>query len=361
MALLLKWDVPGSRRTIGFDQTRTFESKDGELTCSSHPPLNPYMNGLCAPAGGGIEINDMDKMEWALWSLKYLQEARLAIHDDFNGAMEELRGYQGAHRQSWYGSCKNIITTLYHRSAEIAASTNIPNEQFASPDVFATELVDYRDWVQTMADELDSEAAKYEKKEEIQGAPFLVDVARRQVHNILAAVDYVLEKKPVVTAAPVSPETTDLDLIVGLARRFHESVLSLKDHPHKGTTFAVLDEWDCQYLFRSILAAYVPDIRDEEWNPSVAGSSARCEFFLKPLRTMIELKVARKATDAKKIKGELATDFLDYGGNKDVDRVICLIYDPACTLNNPAAIQSDLSGSKTGLDRVDVVISPPRS
>lgn len=303
----------------------------------------------------------MDKMEWAVWSLEYLQKARLAIHDDFNGAMEELRGYHGAHRDSWYSSCKNIITTLYHRSAEFAASTQIPNEEFASPEVFEAELVNYRAWVQTMADELEGESAEYQRKERVDGAPFLVDVAKRQVRNTLAAVDYVLEKRLATTPNVISPETADLNLIVGLARRFHEAVLSLKHHPHNGATFPVNDEWDCQYLFRSILAAYVPDIRDEEWSPSVAGSSGRCEFFLKPLRTMIELKFARKVSDAKKIKGELATDFLDYGGNKEVDRVICLIYDPACALKNPAAIQSDLSGPKTGLERVDVVISPPRS
>jgi hypothetical protein len=303
----------------------------------------------------------MDKMEWALWSLDYLQKARLAMHDDFTGAIEDLRGYQGGHRESWYGSCKNIIGTLYHRSAEIVASTQIPNEEFASPGVFEVELVNYRAWVQTMADELEGEVSKYEKKEGVEGAPYLVQVALRQVRSVLAAVDYVLEKRPVPAARAGGPETGDLDLIVGLARRFHESVLSLKHHPHKGTILAVDTEWDCQYLFRAILAAYVPDIRDEEWNPSVAGSSARCEFFIKPLRTMIELKVARKAVDAKKIKGELATDFLDYGANKEIDRVICLIYDPGCVLKSPAAVQSDLSGPKTGLERVEVVISPPRT
>lgn len=303
----------------------------------------------------------MDKMEWAVWSLQYLQKARSAIHDDFNAAMEELRGYDGAHRESWYSKCKNIITTLYHRSAEFVASVQIPNEQFASPDAFEVELVDYRAWVQIMAEELQQETADYQRKEGVDGAPFLVEVAIRQVHNTLAAVDYVLEKRPTATTSVISPETADLNLIVGLTRRFHEAVLSLQYHPHNGATLAVNDEWDCQYLFRSILAAYIADIRDEEWSPSVAGSSGRCEFFLKPLRTMIELKFARKASDAKKIKGELATDFLDYGGNKEVDRVICLIYDPACSLKNPTAIQSDLSGAKTGLDRVDVVISPARS
>ena len=51
---------------------------------------------------------------------------------------------------------------------------------------------------------------------------------------------------------------------------------------------------------------------------------------------MIELKYARKATDAKKFKTELATDFLDYGANPQVRRVICLVYDPKGVIKGPA-------------------------
>lgn len=300
----------------------------------------------------------MDKMEWALWGLDYLAKARSAIHEDFNNAMGELRGYAGAHRDSWYSSCKNIISTLYHFSMEFAADPHIPNERFASPDAFETELNSYRAWVQAMADELNREDQKYQAENKVCGPPFLVTVARRQVTSVTATIDYVQSKKP---RGPVaSPVEADVDLVLGLARRFHESVLSLKGHPHKGMVFTVTDEWDCQYLFRAILAAYIADVRDEEWNPSVAGSSARCEFFLKTLGVMVELKYVRKATDAKKIKSELATDILDYGGNPQVNYVICLVYDPTNALKNPAAVQADLSGPRKGLARVDVVISPPR-
>lgn len=73
----------------------------------------------------------MDKMEWALWGLEYLATARNAIHSDFTAAMGEVRGYPGAHHDSWHGSCKNIISTLYHFSMEFVADTKIPCEQFA--------------------------------------------------------------------------------------------------------------------------------------------------------------------------------------------------------------------------------------
>lgn len=304
-------------------------------------------------------ITTVDKMEWALWGLEYLVKARGAIRDDFNGAMGELRDAAGARRESWYSSCKSIITTLYHFSMEFVADTQIPSERFASPDVFETELISYRAWVQRMAEELESEDQKYQAENKVNAPPFLVTVARCQVASVTAAIDYVQSKKPHALAA--NPVEADVDLVLGLARRFHESVLSLKDHPHNGTVFTIKDEWDCQYLFRAILAAYIADVRDEEWNPSVAGSSARCEFFLKTLHAMVELKYVRKATDAKKIKSELATDFLDYGNNPQVDHVICLVYDPTHALKNPAAVQADLSGPTKGAVRVDVVISPPRN
>lgn len=302
----------------------------------------------------------MDKMDWAVWALEYLRNQRRAIHEDFNGAMGELRGYPGAHRDSWYGSAKNILSTLYGFSEDFCADIRIPSEEHPSPDAFEESVLNYRAWVQKMADELNEETAKYEKAHKVDGAPFVVEVTSRQVASIIAALDYVIAKRPAGAEPPVDPVQADLQLIAGLARRFHEAVLSLQKHPHGGQLFEVADEWDSQYLFRSILAAYFPDVREEEWSPSVAGSAGRCEFFIKALDVMIELKYARKATDAKKFKTELATDFLDYGGNPQVRRVICLVYDPKSVIKAPAAFQDDLSGPKTNLDQVDVILSPPR-
>jgi len=304
------------------------------------------------------EDKNLDKMEWALWGLDYLAKARSAIDDDFRGTMGELPHYASYRPQSWYSSCKNIIQSLFHFSAEFVENTDIPSEMFSSPNSFELELTRYRAFVQQMALDLERDSKEYQKENQVDEPSFLISSAQRQVDSIISAIDYVQEKTPHVYAA--SPVEADVELVLGLAKRFHESVLSLKGHPHNGTVFTVSNEWDCQYLFKAILAAYISDVRDEEWNPSFAGSSARCEFYLKNLRAMVELKYVRKATDAKKIKTELATDFLDYGSNPQVDHVICLIYDPSNALKNPAAVQSDLSGPKTGLLRVDVLISPPR-
>ncbi len=272
--------------------------------------------------------------------------------------MGEIPGYHGARGESWYSTCKNIIQTLYHYSLEFVGGLQIPSAEFPSPGAVEEKLAEYRAFVHAMLVDLNREEDAYRAKHKVDGPPFLVSAARKQVSYLLSAIDYVTSKRPKPIAA--APEIDDVDIIVELGRRFHESVLSLRKHPHGGSTIEVGDEWDCQYLFRAILAGYFADIRDEEWNPSVAGTSARCEFFLKTLRLMVELKYVRKSGDTAKVKAELATDLLDYGANPLVDHVVCLVYDPSHALKNPVALQTDLSGPTKGLKSVRVVVSPPR-
>lgn len=300
----------------------------------------------------------MTEMEWALFGLRYLGDARASIHDEFNDVMKEVRNYAHARNEPWYPVCKSIVPSLYHFSQEFSEEIVIPNSKFSSPAAFASELVAYKGFVERMVSELDEQTAQYEKTKKVTGPPFLVAAARRMTAYIIESIDYVFSQKPPSNVA--EGITRDLEFVAELSRRFHEAVLSLKVHPHGGTVWQVSNEWDCQYLFRSILASYFPDVRREEWSPSVAGSSARCEFFIKPLRTMIELKYARDPKDQKKFKQELATDLLDYGANGECDFVVALIYDPQSHLADAVALQADLSGSTKGLKDVRVVISPPR-
>lgn len=297
----------------------------------------------------------MEKMDWAIWGLRYLKDVRIAIHSDFNSAMEECRGYP-PNRDSLYDTYKTTIPHLYHFSMEFVESTNIPCSNFPSPDVFDKKLSEYLDYVREMMVQLEEEGRKYQAQYQQSQSHYLINNALCLMEKVKDAIVYVQSKRPEANSMG-----SDLKFILMLARRFHEAVLCLRTHPYNGKILTIDSEWDCQYFFRALLAAYISDIRDEEWNPSVAGSSARCEFFLKPLSAMIELKYVHKASDQKMIKKELASDFLDYGSNQEVDHLICLIYDPTNALKNPAAFQSDLSGSKKGLKTVEVVISPPRT
>jgi hypothetical protein len=301
----------------------------------------------------------MDETTWALLGLKYLRDARSSTHDELNDVMNEVRETaQAARSESWYAACKNITQTLYHYSDEFPGDGKIPGDTYASPQDFAVRLAEYRAFVEGMRSELDQEATAYRKTHRVDGPPFLVEAVRARVAYFLGAIEHVEKQRPSTLSTGL---VNDLSLATRLATRFHESVLALRKHPHGGTLFTIQDEWDCQYLFRSILAAYFSDVRIEEWNPSVAGSSSRCEFFLKEQRLMIELKYVRKPDDQKVIKSALLTDFADYGANLEVDYVIALIYDPSHQLPAPVQLQKDLSGASKGLSRVQVIVSPPRS
>ena len=110
-------------------------------------------------------------MEWALWSLGYLANQRNAIREDFDLALREVSQRSGSNRESWHGSCKNIIATLYHFSMEFVQDTTIPCEGFASPDVFETELTGYRTWLTGMVEELEREDKKFREENEVDGPP----------------------------------------------------------------------------------------------------------------------------------------------------------------------------------------------
>jgi hypothetical protein len=297
-------------------------------------------------------------MAWARFGIDYLAKARVAAHDEFNDVMHELRDYHAARGTSWYAKCKSILPSLYHYSLEFTGDRTIPGDTFSSPDAFVQKLAEYKAFVEAMARDLDEEAEAYKRTEESEWPPFLANAVRGRVAYMLDAIDYVTRMRSPMTPSP--GPLPDLALAEALAARFYESVLALKSHPHGGATFAVSDEWDCQYLFRSILAGYFRDVRLEEWNPSVAGSSSRCEFFLKRSRMMVELKYVRKPGDQKKIKTELLTDFADYGANAEVDYVVVLVYDPQQQLQAAVPLQEDLSGPSKGLKDIRVIVSPPR-
>ena len=256
----------------------------------------------------------MDEIAWALFGLKYLREARSSTHDELNDVMNEVREMaQTARTKSWYVACKSILPALYHYSDEFPGDGKIPGDTYASPQDFAVRLAEYRAFVEQMRSQLDQEDAAYRKANGVDGPPFLVDVVRARVAYFLEAIAHVEKQRPSILSTGL---VNDLTLATRLATRFHESVLALRKHPHGGTLFTIKDEWDCQYLFHSVLAAYFSDIRIEEWNPSVAGSSSRCEFFLKDQRLMIELKYVRKPEDQKVIKTALLTRYMTQCANK---------------------------------------------
>jgi hypothetical protein len=300
----------------------------------------------------------VEDLKWAEFALQYLRDGRTSIHDDFNALMTELRESGAARGEPWYPDVKSIVPTLYHYSLEFIADIRIPGENFSSPRDVAEKLAEFRAFTASMIADLEKAGEAYKKANKVDGPPFLVSQARMRAVYFRDAIDFVSSKEPREVKQAVQENT--FAIVERIARRFHESVLALKKHPHNGDTLEIDDEWDCQYLFRAILAAYFTDVRVEEWSPSVAGSSARCEFFLKSFRTMIELKYARTADDQKKIKLELADDLINYGANSEVDNVFFVVYDPHSVLPSAVQLQKDFAGPTKGLKHVQVIVSPFR-
>ena len=316
------------------------------------PSMGNDLRQQAMPEEAGVE----DDLKWATEGATCLRQVRRATQADFAAVMEGFKGNQNR-GQEWFHEGKSCIIALYHYAEEFAPDPVIPGATFSSPQHFSQRLDEYDAFVTSMQQSMYKALEPFRTKG-APSVPYEASALLDLLNRVSTAIAYVRKQSP----QELGPSTDDARTIVErAARQFHEAVLAMRTHPHGGTLFAVSDEWDCQYLFRAILASLVHDVRIEEWNPSVAGSAARCEFLLKSHRLMIELKFARRKADLKKFKTELLTDLRDYGSNPEVEVVVVLVYDPNQVLESAVQLQRDLSGPTNGLNDVSVIVSPPRS
>jgi hypothetical protein len=298
-------------------------------------------------------------MQWAVDALDYLYKARRAARQDFDNLMAEMRedGPQ-AQGAAWFSTVKSVILSLKEYTQDFVADRAIPGSNYGSPAAVADALEDYRAFVDKMRHDVVAAGEHFHAGSTGIGYPDIIHSTLKQVNHTLAAVDHVIALRPDPKFNPA--QTSDLQIVERLARRFHASARALRYHPHGGTIWTLQDEWDCQYLFHAILAGFFPDIRIEEPNPSLGGSSTRCEFYLKPQRLMIELKFARPGKD-KKILEELIVDRAHYGANPNVNHMIALVYDPDGVLKHPDQLEADLSGATADLQSVICIVAPKAS
>lgn len=298
-----------------------------------------------------------EEMKWAEFALNYMYDVCIKNDEQFQELLEEIKNYSGAKHENWYSSCKNVAYTLRDLSQEFPSDRTIPGSKYSSPNAVKIALEDYRNFSVEMRNDLKQHGEEYKEANKLDGYPYLISLTLKNIEHFISAIHYVESEEPSKSSLSVDRKVDD---IIKVCRRFHESILSLEKHPHGGNLIKIKDEWDCQYIFRAILSALFDDIRDEEWNPSIAGSASRCEFFIKDLNLLIELKYVRKASDNNKIKNEISRDLTDYGGNTLVNKAIFLVYDPLQVLRSSASLQKDMSGATKGLDFVKVIVSPPR-
>ena len=156
------------------------------------------------------------------------------------------------------------------------------------------------------------------------------------------------------SAGPAKPARVEelLEIVVrGLRRAMHPLT-----HRRKGIQpLAFGNEYDVQDLLHAMLRPWIGDIRPEEFTPSYAGSSTRMDFLLPTYALVIETKIVRDRSHAKRIGDELIIDIEHYRRHPQCERLWCVIYDPDHLITNAEGVKSDLEGHRKSKDGEVVV------
>ena len=158
---------------------------------------------------------------------------------------------------------------------------------------------------------------------------------------------------------PITKESSTNNLIEQLLNRFDRSARQLKRRYNQRPTVEVNDEYDVQDVLHAILKCYFDDVRPEEYSPSYAGASSRIDFLLKKEKIIIEAKYASGKLKDKKIGEQLIIDIKRYETHPDCETLFCFVYDPGGNIQNPTALENDLSGQHGKSNfKVKVIIAP---
>ena len=134
--------------------------------------------------------------------------------------------------------------------------------------------------------------------------------------------------------------------IRGLRRAMHPLT-----HRRKGMQpLSFGSEYDVQDLLHALLRPWISDIRPEEFTPSYAGSSTRMDFLLPAHKLVIETKVVRDRSHAKRIGDELIIDIEHYRKHPACSSLWCVIYDPDQLITNAEGLKTDLQGQRASQD-----------
>ncbi|WP_420064077.1 transposase [Pectobacterium colocasium] len=148
---------------------------------------------------------------------------------------------------------------------------------------------------------------------------------------------------------PAKPEKVEglLEVLVkGLQRAMHPLT-----HRRKGSQpLSFNSEYDVQDLLHALLRPWIKDIRPEEFTPSYAGSSTRMDFLLPEHQLVLETKIVRDRTHAKKIGDELIIDIAHYRRHQDCKYLWCIVYDPNQFITNAEGLKADLEGQSSSKD-----------
>ena len=148
-----------------------------------------------------------------------------------------------------------------------------------------------------------------------------------------------------------------LSIVENICNRFHLVARQLRERHDSRDTLEIENEHDVQDLLHSILHLNFNDIREEEYNPSHAGSASRSDFLLKEEEIVIEAKKTRKGLNANKVGEELIIDISRYKVHPNCKCLVCFVYDLEGRIGNPRGLENDLSKTE-GNFSVRVIVAP---
>lgn len=159
-------------------------------------------------------------------------------------------------------------------------------------------------------------------------------------------------------ARPEYGRPAALTTITSLLRRFPSVIREMgKRHNQRPPLTDITDEYDVQDVLRGVLSGLFDDVRDEENAPSHAGLRSRMDLLLKREQIVIETKMTRSNLGQRKVAEELAIDKEFYRSHPDCRTLVCFVYDPDRHLDNPAALESDLTEPTEPMPTV-VIVAP---
>lgn len=187
----------------------------------------------------------------------------------------------------------------------------------------------------------------------------------RGVENVRGVANAVLARvkrsatclKSTQVLAGLQDVSKQIEALYRIGERFHLVVKQLRIRREDRLTLDVNDEYDVQDLFHALLKVNFDDVRPEEWTPSYAGGSARMDFLLPEIESVVEIKKSRPGLGARELGEQLIIDIAKYKQHPSCRTLFCFVYDPDGRISNPRGIESDLNERQDNLT-VRVLIAP---
>lgn len=300
-----------------------------------------------------LRIFDMDELELAKKAGIYLQSFARAQQNDWADLMQGVNPNQGYGRSDEARKAYGIAMALYDWSDTRWLNCQFPRDYASAADLREMLELSVRQlehWLMELTRAWD---ACQQRDHYLETLPMVRGAVEKAQHGVKEAL------RQLDGSSPASANAEAFHIMAHLAHiadRFEQVLLRLKKRRKSRAALVMVDEYDVQYLFQSLLALEINDIRPEEFGGSVAGSAGRVDTYLPDYRCCVEFKMTRAGLDNATLRKQIADDFVLYGADDRYDFLFVFVHDPQKLIYNPVAFEKDMSVPRTGLKQVVVSI-----